>query len=29
MIAVLFEVWPNDGCAETYLDIAARLRGVG
>jgi heme-degrading monooxygenase HmoA len=26
VIAVIFEVWPNDGCAETYLDIAARLR---
>ncbi len=26
MIAVLFEVWPNEGCAETYLDIAATLR---
>jgi heme-degrading monooxygenase HmoA len=26
MIAVIFEVWPNEGCAETYLDIAARLR---
>jgi heme-degrading monooxygenase HmoA len=26
VIAVIFEVWPNEGCAETYLDIAARLR---
>jgi heme-degrading monooxygenase HmoA len=26
MIAVIFEVQPNDGCAETYLRIAERLR---
>jgi len=26
MIAVIFEVWPNDGCTQEYLDIAARLR---
>ena len=26
MIAVIFEVWPAEGCRETYLDIAAELR---
>jgi heme-degrading monooxygenase HmoA len=26
MIAVIFEVWPNEGCERTYLDIAAGLR---
>jgi heme-degrading monooxygenase HmoA len=26
MIAVIFEVWPADGCKQTYLDIAASLR---
>jgi heme-degrading monooxygenase HmoA len=26
MIAVIFEVKPNDGCRQTYLDIAAELR---
>jgi heme-degrading monooxygenase HmoA len=26
LIAVIFEVWPADGAAETYLDIAAALR---
>ncbi|MES2939681.1 MAG: antibiotic biosynthesis monooxygenase [Pseudomonadota bacterium] len=26
MIAVIFEVMPQDGHRETYLDIAARLR---
>ena len=26
MIAVVFEVWPEEGCAETYLGIAAALR---
>jgi heme-degrading monooxygenase HmoA len=26
MIAVIFEVWPNDGRTQEYLDIAARLR---
>ncbi len=26
MIAVIFEVWPGEGCKQTYLDIAASLR---
>jgi hypothetical protein len=26
MIAVIFEVWPNEGQRQTYLDIAADLR---
>lgn len=26
MIAVIFEVWPNEGRRETYLDMAAGLR---
>ncbi|MBO0778874.1 MAG: antibiotic biosynthesis monooxygenase [Ktedonobacteraceae bacterium] len=26
MIAVIFEVYPNDGQRQEYLDIAARLR---
>jgi heme-degrading monooxygenase HmoA len=26
LIAVIFEVWPEDGQRETYLDIAANLR---
>jgi heme-degrading monooxygenase HmoA len=26
MIAVVFEVWPNDGQRQEYLDIAAALR---
>ena len=26
MIAVIFEVWPKDGRAEDYFDIAAALR---
>ena len=26
MIAVIFEVWPADGCRQTYLDIAAELK---
>ena len=26
MIAVIFEVWPAQGCREAYLDIAAELR---
>lgn len=26
MIAVIFEVWPEDGQVQTYLDIAANLR---
>lgn len=26
MIAVIFEVWPAQGCRDTYLDIAAQLR---
>lgn len=26
MIAVIFEVWPADGCREEYLDLAAGLR---
>lgn len=26
MIAVIFEVWPNEGERQTYLDIAADLR---
>ena len=26
MIAVIFEVWPNDGRKQAYLDIAAELR---
>lgn len=26
MIAVLFEVWPQEGCRQEYLDIAADLR---
>ncbi len=26
MIAVIFEVWPAEGCREAYLDIAASLR---
>jgi heme-degrading monooxygenase HmoA len=26
MIAVIFEVWPNEGSMQDYLDIAAQLR---
>ena len=26
MIAVIFQVWLNEGCTQTYLDIAATLR---
>ena len=26
MIAVIFEVWPNDGRKQAYLDIAAKLK---
>jgi len=26
MIAVIFEVWPLEGCKQQYLDIAAALR---
>ncbi|TPE52989.1 antibiotic biosynthesis monooxygenase family protein [Amaricoccus solimangrovi] len=26
MIAVIFEVWPAEGCREDYLALAARLR---
>jgi heme-degrading monooxygenase HmoA len=26
MIAVIFEVWPAEGRAEKYLDLAASLR---
>jgi heme-degrading monooxygenase HmoA len=26
MVAVIFEVWPAEGRAQDYLDIAARLR---
>lgn len=26
MIAVIFEVWPNDGKLAEYLDVAAELR---
>ena len=26
MIAVIFEVWPNEGRKQQYLDIAANLR---
>lgn len=26
MIAVIFEVWPRQGCRDAYLDIAADLR---
>ena len=26
MIAVIFEVWPRQGCRDAYLDIAAGLR---
>ena len=26
MIAVLFEVWPAEGCTERYLELAADLR---
>jgi heme-degrading monooxygenase HmoA len=26
MIAVIFEVWPNAGCRQRYLDLAAELR---
>ena len=26
MIAVIFEVWPNEGERDTYLDIAADLK---
>lgn len=25
-IAVIFEVWPADGCRQRYLDLAAALR---
>ncbi|GAA0686891.1 antibiotic biosynthesis monooxygenase [Dyella marensis] len=28
MIAVIFEVWPAEGCREAYLDIAAQLRPI-
>ncbi len=28
MIAVIFEVWPNDGKLAEYLDIAAALKPV-
>jgi len=27
MIAVIFEVWPAEGHTQTYLDLAAALRG--
>ena len=27
MFAVIFEVWPAEGQTDTYLDIAAGLRG--
>jgi heme-degrading monooxygenase HmoA len=27
MHAVIFEVWPNEGCLERYMEIAASLRG--
>jgi len=27
MIAVIFEVWPNDGKSDDYFSIAAQLRG--
>ncbi len=26
MIAVIFEVWPADGCRDEYLNLAAALR---
>ena len=26
MIAVIFEVWPAEGCKDDYLDLAAALR---
>ena len=26
MIAVIFEVWPGDGCVDEYLTLAAALR---
>jgi heme-degrading monooxygenase HmoA len=26
MIAVIFEVWPADGCRQRYLDLAAALK---
>lgn len=26
MIAVIFEVWPNEGCRDDYLQLAASLR---
>ncbi len=26
MIAIIFEVWPNENCRQAYLDIAATLR---
>lgn len=26
-VAVIFEVWPAEGCRQRYLDIAASLRG--
>ena len=26
MIAVIFEIWPEDGRKETYLDLAAELK---
>jgi heme-degrading monooxygenase HmoA len=26
MIAVVFEVWPREGAAQAYLDVAAALR---
>ena len=26
MIAVIFEVWPAEGCRQQYLDLAAALR---
>ena len=26
MMAVIFEVWPAEGCKETYLDLAASIR---
>ena len=29
MIAVIFEVWPAEGRAQEYFDIAASLRDCG
>jgi heme-degrading monooxygenase HmoA len=28
MIAVIFEVWPAEGCRDEYLDIASALRST-